>query len=74
MQRSDSDFRVTHEEYDAVLFDLDGVTTDSAMLHATCWKRMFDEFLRERAANTGEATYPSDIDTGVRVQLRISMI
>ena len=30
---------------DAVLFDLDGVLTDTAALHAQAWKQMFDEFL-----------------------------
>jgi len=30
---------------DAVLFDLDGVLTDTASLHAQAWKQMFDEFL-----------------------------
>jgi alpha,alpha-trehalose phosphorylase len=29
--------------YDAVLFDLDGVLTSTAALHARCWKAVFDE-------------------------------
>lgn len=33
------------EKMDAVLFDLDGVLTDTAALHAQAWKQMFDEFL-----------------------------
>ena len=41
--------RVNRDQYDAVLFDLDGVVTNTASLHATCWKQMFDEYLRERA-------------------------
>ena len=36
--------------YSAVLFDLDGVLTATARLHAAGWKRMFDEFLAERGA------------------------
>jgi beta-phosphoglucomutase-like phosphatase (HAD superfamily) len=28
------------------LFDLDAVLTPTAKIHATAWKRMFDEFLR----------------------------
>mgnify|MGYP001826769076 CR=1 FL=1 len=40
--------------YNAVLFDLDGVLTDTASIHSDCWKRIFDEYLRERAARTGE--------------------
>jgi alpha,alpha-trehalose phosphorylase len=31
--------------YDAVLFDLDGVLTSTAALHAQCWKRTFDDVL-----------------------------
>jgi beta-phosphoglucomutase family hydrolase len=38
----------------ACLFDLDGVLTQTAKVHAAAWKEMFDGFLRERAARTGE--------------------
>lgn len=50
-------------DYDAVLFDLDGVLTRTARVHATAWKRLFDEFLEQRAAVTGEASAPFDIAT-----------
>ena len=36
-------------KFDAGLFDLDGVLTKTATVHATCWKRMFDDFLRSHA-------------------------
>lgn len=36
------------------LFDLDGVLTQTAKVHAKAWKQMFDEYLRERAQRTGE--------------------
>jgi beta-phosphoglucomutase family hydrolase len=36
------------------LFDLDGVLTETAKVHAAAWKEMFDEYLHERAARTGE--------------------
>jgi beta-phosphoglucomutase family hydrolase len=39
----------------AGLFDLDGVLTQTAKVHATAWKEMFDAYLRQRAARTGEA-------------------
>ncbi|MGK5555000.1 HAD family hydrolase [Actinomadura kijaniata] len=42
------------EQIDACLFDLDGVLTDTASVHAAAWKRMFDEYLRARAERTGE--------------------
>lgn len=38
----------------ACLFDLDGVLTRTALVHAAAWKEMFDGFLGERAARTGE--------------------
>src|SRR6478736_695196 len=53
--------RVNRERYDAVLFDLDGVITNTATLHATCWKQMFDEYLRRRAEQSGETFRPFDL-------------
>jgi beta-phosphoglucomutase family hydrolase len=44
----------------ACLFDLDGVLTRTATVHAAAWKEMFDEYLRERAARTGEEFVPFD--------------
>jgi beta-phosphoglucomutase family hydrolase len=38
----------------ACLFDLDGVLTPTAEIHARAWKQMFDAFLRERAERSGE--------------------
>lgn len=48
-------------DYDAVLFDLDGVLTRSASVHASAWKKLFDGFLEERAAQAGEPFVPFDI-------------
>jgi len=39
----------------ACLFDLDGVLTQTATVHAAAWKEMFDSYLRERAERSGEA-------------------
>lgn len=44
--------------YEAVLFDLDGVLTATARLHAAAWKRMFDDYLRRRAAARGAPFRP----------------
>jgi beta-phosphoglucomutase family hydrolase len=44
----------------ACLFDLDGVLTETATVHAAAWKRMFDQYLRARAARTGEQFVPFD--------------
>ena len=47
--------------YEAVLFDLDGVLTATARLHAASWKRMFDDYLRSRAASRGEPFRPFEM-------------
>jgi beta-phosphoglucomutase-like phosphatase (HAD superfamily) len=36
------------------LFDLDGVITRTALVHAKAWKDTFDSYLRARSAETGE--------------------
>jgi beta-phosphoglucomutase family hydrolase len=38
----------------ACLFDLDGVLTQTATVHAAAWKEMFDAYLRDRAEQRGE--------------------
>lgn len=57
---------LSRDALDAVLFDLDGVVTRTAIVHAHAWKRLFDEFLRERADRTSTAFVPFDIDTDYR--------
>ena len=44
----------------ACLFDMDGVVTQTAVVHAAAWKEMFDEFLRARAKSTGTEFVPFD--------------
>jgi beta-phosphoglucomutase family hydrolase len=44
----------------ACLFDLDGVLTQTAKVHAAAWKQMFDEFLRSRAEASGDRFVPFD--------------
>ena len=58
---------VNRDQYDAVLFDLDGVITNTASLHATCWKQMFDEYLQKRAMSRREAFRPFDLATDYRL-------
>ncbi len=48
-------------DFDAVLFDLDGVLTQTARVHAHAWKQTFDEFLEQRSKE--ERFAPFDIDT-----------
>lgn len=42
------------------LFDLDGVLTDTAAVHAAAWKEMFDRFLRDYAERHGTPFQPFD--------------
>src|SRR6478672_7933354 len=44
----------------ACLFDLDGVLTQTATLHAAAWKEMFDAFLRSYTERTGASFVPFD--------------
>lgn len=50
--------------YEAVIFDMDGVVTDTAALHAAAWKHLFDEVLSDpRAGNvTSQAPFDADAD------------
>lgn len=49
-------------EYSAWLFDLDGVITDTASVHAAAWKRTFDRYLREVAEREGKPFEPFEIN------------
>jgi beta-phosphoglucomutase family hydrolase len=45
------------------LFDLDGVLTQTAKIHAKAWKAMFDDFLRDWAERSGEQFHEFDRPT-----------
>ena len=45
---------------EACLFDLDGVLTQTAKVHAAAWKQMFDDYLRDRAERTAGEFVPFD--------------
>lgn len=54
-------FTFTRSRFDGVLFDLDGVITNTATVHALAWKAMFDDFLQEWTEHTGVAQPAFDI-------------
>jgi beta-phosphoglucomutase family hydrolase len=54
---------IARDRFDAVLFDLDGVLTDTARLHAAAWKQMFDEYLQRKAVETADQFVPFDVAT-----------
>ena len=45
---------MSENHFDAVIFDLDGVITKTALVHSTAWKKMFDDYLKEREQKYNE--------------------
>lgn len=52
--------RLAGIEIDALILDLDGVITRTARVHAAAWKRLFDDYLRQRATRDGTPFSPFD--------------
>jgi beta-phosphoglucomutase family hydrolase len=48
------------DQIEGLLFDLDGVLTQTAKVHAAAWKQMFDDFLQQRAKASGVPFVPFD--------------
>jgi alpha,alpha-trehalase len=61
-----NDRSINLDEIDGVIFDMDGVVTSSAREHASSWKRMFDEYLSERARRYGEKHEKFDTESDYR--------
>ncbi len=58
---------ISKSQHDAVLFDLDGVLTPTAEIRALCWKRLFDNFLKQRSQVTDSPFEPFDIQQDYRL-------
>ena len=54
-------------DFEAILFDLDGVITKTAVLHAVAWKQLFDEYLKTVAERKGSTYKPFDIEEDYRL-------
>ncbi len=52
--------------FDAAVFDLDGVLTETAEIHAEAWKQLFDEVLAREASASGKAFQPFDVNRDYR--------
>ncbi|MHC2992930.1 hydrolase [Pontibacter sp. HJ8] len=50
----------------ALILDLDGVVTQTALVHAQAWKRMFDAYLKKRGEEEGKQYEPLVIETDYR--------
>ena len=57
---------LSRSDYDAVIFDLDGVITKTAKVHSRAWKKMFDEYLEKRSGGNfrpfGDEDYRRYVD------------
>ncbi len=53
---------INRRDFEAAIFDLDGVLTDTARVHAAAWKAVFDAFLQRWADQHGLAFQPFDIE------------
>jgi alpha,alpha-trehalase len=51
MGLKDGTIALSRSEYDAVIFDMDGVVTKTAGVHAAAWKTLFDEYREETGGN-----------------------
>ncbi|HEX5999462.1 MAG TPA: archease [Hyphomicrobiaceae bacterium] len=54
------------KQFGAFIFDLDGVITETASLHARAWQQLFDEFLGQHSRQTGAAFVPFDPEVDYR--------
>jgi alpha,alpha-trehalase len=61
-KRQIASLKIDADRLDAVIFDLDGVITDTASVHRAAWKRMFDQWLAERTNAVGEDHRPFSDD------------
>lgn len=60
---------LTKEKFDAVIFDMDGVVTDTAGLHGRSWQKMFDGFLEAYSKKSGQALDPFDLGQDYRLHV-----
>ena len=64
--RTTTTMHIPIDRIDGVIFDMDGVVTDTARVHARCWKRVFDEYLRARSEATAETPHLFDEEDYLR--------
>jgi beta-phosphoglucomutase family hydrolase len=67
MVRREKACSIPATDFAAIIFDLDGVITDTASVHAAAWKRMFDDFLSRYAARQGVPFQPFGTETDYRL-------
>lgn len=63
---TDAGLEIDRKRWSAAIFDLDGVVTRTAAVHAAAWKRLFDQFLQARRPMEGEDRTSFDADRDYR--------
>lgn len=61
-QQQPAECIVSAQAFKAIIFDLDGVITDTASVHAAAWKQMFDDFLQRHAKRHEIPFQPFEIE------------
>ncbi len=61
-----TDYDIKKANCDGIIFDLDGVITQTAKVHARAWKSLFDRYLKEQADKKNEKFTPFDITRDYR--------
>jgi trehalose-phosphatase len=69
MTRHGTDCVIPADAFEAIIFDLDGVITDTASVHAAAWKGMLDELLSRHAARSGAPYAAFDVDSEYRTHV-----
>jgi len=64
--RADPRVVIAATDFDAGLFDMDGVITQTAAVHAAAWKQLFDAYSEERVRRGLQGYAPFDIDVDYR--------
>ena len=57
---------LSDKQITALIFDLDGVITQTAKVHAFAWKKMFDDYLLQRGKKEAVVYKPLEIETDYR--------
>ena len=59
---SNKKYQISMYKYDAVVFDLDGVVTKTARIHAAAWKDLFDKYLKKHGQDETFKPFDSGAD------------
>ncbi|MFO7707080.1 MAG: trehalose-phosphatase [Desulfobacterales bacterium] len=69
MNQRRADCLISADAFEAIIFDLDGVITDTASVHAAAWKGMLDELLLQHSAREGVPFKAFEIDSDYRTHV-----